>query len=170
VIVVLDTNVWISALQFAKRRGMPAQALEKAMSDDVIASCAEIEAEILRVLTQRFLWELNRAHAAIEAVLARAIRVQLHGTVKGAATLATICSSSARHARTPICGSQETKIFWFSALTKEHAFLLPPNTSEAAASSSGFRSKVFDTGAIVCGTSAKCTPIHSKEAHPEYGA
>jgi len=82
VIVVLDTNVWISAFQFAKQRGMPAQALEKAMSDDVIASCAEIEAEILRVLTQKFLWELNRAHAAIEAVLARAIRAQLHGTVK----------------------------------------------------------------------------------------
>jgi uncharacterized protein len=55
VIVVLDTNVWISALQFAKRRGTPTRALEKAMSQDVIASCAGIEAEILRVLTQKFL-------------------------------------------------------------------------------------------------------------------
>jgi predicted nucleic acid-binding protein len=49
VIVVLDTNVWISALQFAKHRGTPTRALEKAMSEDVIASCREIEAEILRV-------------------------------------------------------------------------------------------------------------------------
>lgn len=81
-IVVLDTNVWISALQFAKRRGTPTRALEKAMSEDVIASCAEIEAEILRVLTEKFLWEPNRAHAVLEAVLARAIRVQLRGTVK----------------------------------------------------------------------------------------
>ena len=81
-IVVLDTNVWISALQFAKGRGTPTRALEKAMSEDVIASCAEIEAEILRVLTQKFLWEPNRAHAALETVLARAIRVQLRGTVK----------------------------------------------------------------------------------------
>ena len=36
-IVVIDTNVWISALQFAKRRGRPTLALEKAMSEDVIA-------------------------------------------------------------------------------------------------------------------------------------
>ncbi len=56
-IVVLDTNVWISALQFAKDRGTPTRALEKAMSEDVIASCTEIEAEIQRVLTQKFLWE-----------------------------------------------------------------------------------------------------------------
>ena len=54
-IVVLDTNVWISALQFAKHRGTPTRALEKAMSEDVIASCQEIEAEILRVLTEKFL-------------------------------------------------------------------------------------------------------------------
>lgn len=53
-IVVLDTNVWISALQFAKYRGTPTRAIEKAMSEDVIASCPEIEAEIQRVLTQNF--------------------------------------------------------------------------------------------------------------------
>jgi uncharacterized protein len=82
VIVVLDTNVWISALQFANRRGTPTRALEKAMSEDIIATSPEIEAEILRVLTQKFLWEPNRAHAALEAVLTRAIRVRLRGTVK----------------------------------------------------------------------------------------
>jgi putative PIN family toxin of toxin-antitoxin system len=82
VIVVLDTNVWISALQFAKHQGTPTQALEKAMSEDVIASCTEIEAEILRVLTKKFLWEPNRAYAALEAVLGRAIRVLLLGTVR----------------------------------------------------------------------------------------
>jgi len=81
-IVVLDTSVWISALQFAKHRGTPTRALEKAMSEDIIASCDEIEAEILRVLAKKFLWEPNRAHAALESVLARATRVELHGTVK----------------------------------------------------------------------------------------
>ena len=81
-IVVLDTNVWISALQFAKRRGTPTRALEKAMSEDVIATCPEIEAEIFRVLTEKFLWDPNRAEAAIEAILARAIRVRLRGTVR----------------------------------------------------------------------------------------
>ena len=52
------------------------------MSEDIIATCPEIEAEILRVLTQKFLWEPNRAHAALERVLTRAIRVRLRGTVK----------------------------------------------------------------------------------------
>jgi len=82
VIVVLDTNVWISALQFAQRRGTPTRALEKAISEDVIATCSEIEAEILRVLTQKFLWEPHRAESALRGLLARAIRVRLRGTVK----------------------------------------------------------------------------------------
>jgi uncharacterized protein len=82
VIVVLDTNVWISALQFAKAYGTPTRALEKAMSEDVIASCDEIEQEILRVLTEEFCWDHNRAHVALDLVLARSIRVKLQGTVK----------------------------------------------------------------------------------------
>lgn len=82
-IVVLVTNVWISALQFAKHRGTPTRALEKAMSEDVIASCREIEAEILRVLTDKFSWESTRARAPLDAVLARAIRVSLARQVDG---------------------------------------------------------------------------------------
>jgi uncharacterized protein len=82
VIVVLDTNVWISALQFAQRRGTPTRAVEKAISEDVIASCSEIEAEILRVLIQKFLWEPHRAESALQELLARSIRVRLRGTVK----------------------------------------------------------------------------------------
>jgi putative PIN family toxin of toxin-antitoxin system len=82
VIVVLDTNVWISALQFAKHYGTPVRALERAMSEDVIASCDEIEAEILRVLTGKFSWEWNRARAVLDSVLVRAIHVKLRGTVK----------------------------------------------------------------------------------------
>lgn len=81
-IVVLDTNVWISALQFAKRRGTPTRALEKAMSEEIIATCSEIETEIVRVLTEKFLWERDRAEVALEAILARAIRTRLRGTVK----------------------------------------------------------------------------------------
>lgn len=81
-IVVLDTNVWISALVFAKGFGKPTQALEKAMSLDVIATCDEIEDEIARVLTEKFSWEMRRAHLALETVLARSMRVRLRGTVK----------------------------------------------------------------------------------------
>jgi len=69
VIVVIDTNVWISALQFAKRRGTPTLALEKAMSEDVIATCDEIDAEIVRVLTEKFSWDQHRATSALQAIL-----------------------------------------------------------------------------------------------------
>jgi uncharacterized protein len=82
VIVVIDTNVWISALQFAKRRGTPILALEKAMNEDVIATCEEIDAEIMRVLTEKFSWEQQRAVSALHAILARGIRVKIRGTIK----------------------------------------------------------------------------------------
>jgi putative PIN family toxin of toxin-antitoxin system len=82
VIVVIDTNVWISALQFAKHRGTPTRALEKAISEDVIATCDEIDAEIVRVLTEKFSWEQPRATSALQVILARGIRVKIRGTVK----------------------------------------------------------------------------------------
>jgi putative PIN family toxin of toxin-antitoxin system len=81
-IVVIDTNVWVSALQFAKRRGTPTLALEKAMGQDVIATCDEIDEEIMRVLTEKFSWERHRAASALETILARGIRVEIRGTVK----------------------------------------------------------------------------------------
>lgn len=61
---------------------MPTRAIEKAMSQDVIATCEEIEEEVRRVLTAKFLWERHRVDAAFDLILARALRVQLHGTVK----------------------------------------------------------------------------------------
>lgn len=81
-IVVLDTNVWISGLVFAKRFGTPTKAIERAMSMDLIATCDEIEEEILRVLVEKFSWNIGRAQLALETVLARSIRVKLRGTVK----------------------------------------------------------------------------------------
>lgn len=65
-IVVIDTNLWISALQFAKRRGTPVLALEKALNEDTIATCDEIDAEIVRVLTEKFSWEHHRAASAFK--------------------------------------------------------------------------------------------------------
>src|SRR5215469_15054596 len=42
----------------------------------------EIDAEIVRVLTEKFSWEQHRAMSALQAILARAIRVKIRGTVK----------------------------------------------------------------------------------------
>ncbi len=81
-IVVIDTNVWISALQFARHRSTPTLALQQAMSEDTIATCDEIDAEIARVLTEKFSWERHRALSALQTILARGVRVKLRGRVK----------------------------------------------------------------------------------------
>ncbi|MGA2674097.1 MAG: hypothetical protein ABSE99_12820 [Terracidiphilus sp.] len=53
-IVVIDSSVWVSALQFALKRGTPRQAVEKATREHAIAICRAIEDEILRILTEKF--------------------------------------------------------------------------------------------------------------------
>ena len=52
------------------------------MSEDAIATCDEIDAEIVRVLTEKFSWEQHRATSTLQAILARGIRVKIRGTVK----------------------------------------------------------------------------------------
>jgi putative PIN family toxin of toxin-antitoxin system len=52
------------------------------MSEDVIATCDEIDAETLRVLMEKLSWEQHRATSALQAILARGIRVKIRGTVK----------------------------------------------------------------------------------------
>jgi hypothetical protein len=47
VIVVVDSGIWISAIEFG---GMPAAALERLFLIDDLAICSEIEEEVLRVL------------------------------------------------------------------------------------------------------------------------
>ncbi len=48
----------------------------------MIATCDEIDAEILRVLTEKFSWEQRRATSSLQAILARCIRVKIRGAVK----------------------------------------------------------------------------------------
>lgn len=81
-IVVLDTNVWISGLQFARNYGLPTRALQQAMERDILATSAAMNKEIYRVLTHKFGWEPDRAEAAIKVVLRRSIVVEVTGTVK----------------------------------------------------------------------------------------
>lgn len=52
------------------------------MSEDVIATCDEIDAEIVRVLTEKFSWEQHRATSALQTILARSVRVKIQGMVK----------------------------------------------------------------------------------------
>jgi putative PIN family toxin of toxin-antitoxin system len=81
-IVVIDTSVWISALQFAQRRGTPRLAMEKAAKNDTIAICREIEDEILRVLPMKFKWRAVDVHAAIRLVCPFPLRVEISGALR----------------------------------------------------------------------------------------
>lgn len=50
-IVVLDTNIWISGLFFG---GKPEQALLKAFEEDTIAVCKQLVEEIEEVAVRKF--------------------------------------------------------------------------------------------------------------------
>ena len=81
-IVVLDTNVVVSALQFANPNGNPVRACEKAINQDVIAVCDQIEAEMFGILTDTFRWPADEARRSLAILLSNAIRVTISGAVK----------------------------------------------------------------------------------------
>ncbi len=61
---------------------MSSQVLERAIREDTIAFCSEMETEVLRVLTQKFSWKQAHAEDILGAALNRAMRVTIDGTVK----------------------------------------------------------------------------------------
>ena len=79
-IVVLDTNVWASALVFGKTDSVPARALKRAVSEDILATSRELREEIHRILVQKGSWSAHRATQELDTYLARAITVQLTHT------------------------------------------------------------------------------------------
>jgi uncharacterized protein len=81
VIVVLDTNVWVSALQFG---GTPGAALEQALTEDQIAISDLIESEVSRVLVRKFGQEPNGLQTLLGELLQTAIWVETCGAVAGA--------------------------------------------------------------------------------------
>jgi predicted nucleic acid-binding protein len=49
---VFDSGVWISAIRYG---GVPRQAILRAVSQDQIVICAEIEVEIFRIMQRKFM-------------------------------------------------------------------------------------------------------------------
>ncbi len=80
-IVVLDSNVVISALNFGSRQSAPVRALEKAVQVDAIASCDEMNSELIRILVEKFDWSYERVQGELAPLLRSSIRVELQGTV-----------------------------------------------------------------------------------------
>jgi putative PIN family toxin of toxin-antitoxin system len=80
-IVVFDTNVWVSALHFTLKRGTPRLAIEKAVREDTIAICRPIEDELLRILTKKFGWNAADVTTAVEAILPFSLRTEISGSL-----------------------------------------------------------------------------------------
>lgn len=79
-IVVLDSNVWVSALEFG---GTPGLALTQALTVDQLAISDFIEHEVVRVLTGKFHREPRALQAVLDDLLRWAYRVQVQGDVSG---------------------------------------------------------------------------------------
>lgn len=79
-IVVVDSNVWVSALEFG---GTPAFALKQALTVDQLAISDFIEQEVVRVLTQKFAHEPTALQATLEDLLRWAHRVQIRKSISG---------------------------------------------------------------------------------------
>ena len=79
-IVVLDTNVWISALLFG---GTPDGALVRALDEDHLAISSFIQDEILRILVNKFGRDRLASQARLDDLLAQALVVQITGEISG---------------------------------------------------------------------------------------
>jgi uncharacterized protein len=80
VIVVVDSGIWISAIEFG---GIPAAALELVLLNDELAICDEIEEEILRVLALKFGRDPELIRNRLAPTWNQAIHVTITGEVKG---------------------------------------------------------------------------------------
>ncbi len=79
-IVVLDTSVWISAMEFG---GVPELAAERALTRDVPAISSFIEAEVIRILVCKFDRQEQAVREDLRAMWGRALRVDVHGLLSG---------------------------------------------------------------------------------------
>lgn len=80
-IVVIDTSVWVSALHFGARTGKPWLAIEYAARYHTLATCSELDAEIKRILMERFDWHPDLASETMRGYSADAIQIKITGSL-----------------------------------------------------------------------------------------
>ena len=78
-LIVFDSNIWISALRFG---GVPMAALRTAFVHHTIASCEEIETEVVRVLNAKFGWDSVSAAKTLKGYLNGSLQVQISGSLQ----------------------------------------------------------------------------------------
>lgn len=78
-IVVLDTNIWISALFFG---GKPEQALLKAFEVGDVVVCQQLVDEIEEVAVRKFYQRAERVRERLEHLLAGTTWIRVEGTLQ----------------------------------------------------------------------------------------
>ena len=63
--------------------GTPLEAVVRAIAQDRFAVCDQIEEEVVRVLTRKFGWEVERVRSDLAFYRLDALAVELKGTVTG---------------------------------------------------------------------------------------
>lgn len=81
-IVVIDANVWVSALQFGGKHTTPIRAVEKALRRDTLATSQEINAEIRRILADKFQWSPGEAERLINSYFKKSLYVTISGFIR----------------------------------------------------------------------------------------
>jgi len=79
VIVVFDSSVWVSALHFG---GTPRSALKLCFVKDQAAICDGIEAEVRRILTEKFGWTAARLANDLDVATLNALWVPVRGWIQ----------------------------------------------------------------------------------------
>lgn len=79
-IVVLDTNVWVSGLQFG---GTPGRAIDQALIRDQLAISDFIRDEVVRVLTRKFARDPSELDARLNELLVQALFIGVTGEISG---------------------------------------------------------------------------------------
>jgi putative PIN family toxin of toxin-antitoxin system len=74
VIVVFDSGNWISAIRYG---GVPRYAILRAVSQDTIVICDEIEAEVIRIMLRKFGVIEREVRFGMDAFLPNSVRVTL---------------------------------------------------------------------------------------------
>lgn len=79
-IVVFDSGIWISALQFG---GTPLRAIEHAFAADQIAFCDQIVSEVRATLVRKFAWRDDEVLDLLHDYLAEAVQADVEDKLHG---------------------------------------------------------------------------------------
>ena len=78
--IVFDSSIWVSAIKYG---GVPLSSLLHAVDLNSIVTCDELEAEVVRIVSEKFTIDPLDIRQRLAHMLNRAIRVTITGYITG---------------------------------------------------------------------------------------